>query len=40
MAEEHRETRFDKSVTLEDIREQIELFANERDWNQVHLLLE
>ena len=39
MAEDHQETRFDKTVTLEDIREQIELFAKERDWDQVCLLL-
>lgn len=38
MAEDHRETRFDKTVTLEDIREKIELFAKERDWDQVYIL--
>ena len=40
MAEDHRETRFDKTVTLEDIREKIELFAKERELTEdekVHL---
>lgn len=37
MSEEQREERFDKSVTLEMIREKVQHFATERDWDQVRL---
>ena len=37
MSEEHPKTRFDSQVTLEDLRERIQKFAEERDWDQVIL---
>lgn len=35
MSEEQPKTRFDSSVTLEELRERIQKFAEERDWDQV-----
>lgn len=35
MEGEQEKTRFDKTVTLEDIRARVERFARERDWDQV-----
>lgn len=39
MSEEQGEERFDKTVTLEMIREKVQQFATERDWDQVWLSL-
>lgn len=35
MEGEQEKPRFDKTVTLEDIRARVERFARERDWDQV-----
>ena len=40
MSEQISADRFDKSVTLDQIRERVQQFAQERDWDQVHSLLQ